>query len=138
MSNNAYKDTEGIMWSRSTAYWRLGLALVYAGIIFAFSSIPGEHLPSVGVSDKLLHAIEFGGLTFLLCRAFRAFAPTQAHHRIACIGIAVAICYGIVDEAHQLLVAPRVADMADLAADGFGALLTGWGWWRAGTRWPWF
>ena len=77
-------------------------------------------------------------------RHFYSVAPSvllrqrKAHHRIACIGIAVAIGYGIVDEVHQLLVAHRVADMADLAADGFGALLTGWGWWRAGARWPWF
>jgi VanZ family protein len=136
MLNNVDKDDEGIMWSRGTAYWRLCLALVYAGTIFVFSSIPGEHLPSLTVNDKLLHAIEFGCLTLLVCRALHAFAPAQTRYRIAVIGIVVAICYGIVDEAHQLLVAHRVADIADLAADGLGALLIGWGWW-AGARWSW-
>jgi VanZ family protein len=47
------------------------------------------------------------------------------------------MCYGAVDEMHQLLVAQRIADLGDLAADGLGALLALWGWVQAERHWPW-
>jgi VanZ family protein len=73
----------------------------------------------------------------LLCRACSALAPSRSPRCIAVISIGATLCYGVIDEAHQLLVVQRVADLADLAADGLGAFLAGWGWWWAGTRWPW-
>ena len=137
MSSNTYKGIEVLSRSRRVVYWRSLLVFLYAGTIFALSSVPGAHLPSIGVSDKLLHAAEFGGLTLLLCRALRAYAPTRSQRFIACICVVVAVCYGVIDEGHQLLVQQRLADMADLAADSVGALLAAWAWAQAGKYWPW-
>jgi VanZ family protein len=106
------------------------LVLVYAGAIFAFSSIPGKNLPAIGVSDKLLHAVEFGGLALLLCRAISAVAPTRPPRLVALISVVATLSYGAVDEAHQSFVTQRVADLAD-------ALLAASGWWWARARWPW-
>jgi VanZ family protein len=137
MSSYTHKDLEPPARFWRTLWWRFLLVVVYLGAIFALSSIPGEQLPGIGVSDKLLHAVEFGGLVILLCRMLRVWAPTQSLGRIACMSILVAICYGAIDEIHQSMVAHRVADVADLVADTLGALLAAWGWLWAGTRWPW-
>jgi VanZ family protein len=88
------------------------------------------------VSDKLLHAVEFGGLALLLYRALRVLAP-QSRRYMALISVVITVCYGAVDEAHQLLVAQRMADLADLAADGLGAGLAVWGWSTVEHHWPW-
>jgi VanZ family protein len=105
-------------------------------MVFVLSSLPGTSLPSVAVSDKLLHALEFGGFTVLLCRALRAQMVTRSSLHVAMVSVLVAVCYGLVDEAHQLLVPQRLPDVTDLAADGCGALLAAWGWLKAGERWP--
>jgi VanZ family protein len=137
VSENAHNYISGAPWARRTIYWRFLLVLVYAGTIFMLSSIPGKDLPSIRVSDKLLHTVEFGGFALLLYRALRVLAPTQSRHFIALISVVITVCYGVVDEAHQLLVAQRVADLADLAADGLGAGLAVWGWSTAEYHWPW-
>jgi VanZ family protein len=137
VSSNTYKGIEVLSRSRRAVYWRTLLVFLYAGTIFALSSMPGEHLPSIGVSDKLLHAVEFAGLTLLLCRALRAHAPTWSLRGIALISVVVAVCFGAIDEGHQLLVQQRIADMADLAADSVGALLAAWAWAQAGKYWSW-
>jgi VanZ family protein len=67
----------------------------------------------------------------------RIYTPTRSRYFIVFISGILAICYGAVDEIHQLLVAKRVADIGDLAADGFGAFLASWGWSQAERRWPW-
>jgi VanZ family protein len=116
--------------------WRAFAVLAYAGMIFVLSSLPGKSLPSLAISDKLLHALEFGGLTVLLCRALRAQMITRSSLHVAMVSALAAICYGLIDEAHQLWVPQRLADVADLAADSCGALLAAWGWLKVGERWP--
>jgi VanZ family protein len=118
-------------------FWRWLLVLIYAGCVFAVSAIPGDVLPAFGVSDKLLHATEFGVLALLLCRAISAHMPDHSQRFTMALGILLTVLYGAGDEAHQLLVAHRISDVADLAADGLGALVAGWGWLKAGARWPW-
>jgi hypothetical protein len=113
------------------------LVLIYAGAVFAVSALPGDSVPHLGVSDKLLHATEFGILTFLLCRALRAHLPTRSHYFIMVVSILATIGYGVIDEAHQLLVAGRTTDVADLVADSLGACLIAWGWVKAGAHWAW-
>lgn len=57
--------------SVSTKYWFI--ALIYMGLIFIASSIPGEALPKIEILgvDKLIHLVEFGILSWMLGRAFR-------------------------------------------------------------------
>jgi VanZ family protein len=113
------------------------LVLLYVSAIFAVSALPGDNLPRISVSDKLVHAAEFGILAFLLCRALRAQLPSRSRYFIMVVSILATIAYGAGDEAHQWFVAGRTTDLADLAADSLGACLAAWGWVKAATRWPW-
>jgi VanZ family protein len=107
------------------------------GCIFVVSAIPGTDLPHVHMSDKLIHAAEYGVLALLLCRALRAHMPTRSRYFIMGVAIVASMAYGVSDEAHQLVVAQRTSDLADLAADSVGACLAAWGWVQAGTYWEW-
>jgi VanZ family protein len=124
-------------WPRRRVYWRWLLVLAYAGAIFMLSSMPGDTVPTVKVSDKLLHAVLFGGLAILVCRALRVQTSTRSCSFIAITSLLITVCYGITDEVHQLFVPRRAAELADVMADSLGALLAVWGWYKIGTRWPW-
>lgn len=117
--------------------WRWFLVLLYVGAIYLASSIPGDELPAVGVSDKVLHAVEFAGLSILVCRALRTQLPSRPLWFVAVMSVLMSTGYGALDEAHQLMVAHRVADVTDLLADGVGASLATWGWRLTAQRWLW-
>ena len=83
----------------------------------------GTHLPSSlgklpDVNDKLLHLGAYAGLAFLLAAALTA---CRLKHGTLLITLVVAAVYGCFDELSQKLVAGRTADVADWAADVFGA-----------------
>jgi VanZ family protein len=83
----------------------------------------GTHLPSSlakmpDVNDKLLHLGAYAGLAFLLSAALTA---SRLKHGTLLITLAVAAAYGCFDELSQMLVVGRHADIADWAADVFGA-----------------
>jgi VanZ family protein len=137
VSLQTYGGTPITQWSQAQRYWRWCLILVYVGTIFCLSSLPGKSIPSVRVSDKLLHAVEFGGLALLLCRALRAQAPSRSLRLVALVSVLLVVGYGVTDEVHQLFVPERASDLADVAADGLGALLVAWGWVKGCARWPW-
>ena len=61
--------------------------VLWAGVIFTLSSIPGTRLPTIDLpqSDKIAHALLYGVLGGLLCRALdRSRAARQARARICC------------------------------------------------------
>jgi VanZ family protein len=122
---------------RYRVVWRWALLGGYAACIFALSSIPGQALPSVRVSDKLIHTGEFGLLGLLICRALTAQLPTWPRSRIALLSLLGALFYGATDEVHQLFVPARSAELADVAADGVGVMLAVWGWLKLGAHWTW-
>lgn len=101
-------------------YW--APVLIYCGIIVYLSSQshPSQHLPSFlfGMSDKLLHAMEYGILGILLYRAFHQ--TTRAVGSII-LSIICVVIFGISDEIHQWFVPNRQADTWDLLADTLGA-----------------
>jgi len=101
-------------------YW--APVLLYCGIIVYLSSQshPSQHLPSFlfGMSDKLLHAMEYGILGILLYRAFHQ--TTRAVGSII-LSIICVVIFGISDEIHQWFVPNRQADTWDLLADTLGA-----------------
>jgi len=117
--------------------WRWVVLGGYMACIFALSSIPGQDLPSVRVSDKLIHIGEYGLLGLLVCRALTAHLTTWPRSRIALLSLLVAICYGATDELHQLFVPARSAELADVAADGVGVMLAVWGWLKLTAHWTW-
>ena len=116
---------------------RWALVVLYAAGIIAVSSIPGDDLPQLGVGDKLLHALAFGGLAVLVCRALRLQNPTWSPRRVVGFGVLAVAVYGGFDEGYQMVVSERRSELSDVMADGIGALLAGWGWSEAARSWDW-
>jgi VanZ family protein len=101
-------------------YW--APVILYCGIIVFLSSQshPSQHLPSFlfGMSDKLLHAMEYGILGILLYRAFHQTTRTTVSIILSIICVVI---FGISDEIHQWFVPNRQAELWDLLADTIGA-----------------
>ncbi|GEM_PF-589214 len=118
------------------AFARLwGPPALYTAAIFVVSSIPLGKPPLVWTfQDKVAHFVEYGILSALLFRAFRARRTAWFASALA---FAVAACLGTLDEVHQALVPGRTASALDGVADAGGALTGGVlaalvsGWWRA-------
>ena len=89
--------------------------LAWAVAIFAASSIPGDSMPAPGLFryDKLIHAAVFAVLGALCQRAGRRLP----------LSFALATGYGALDELHQRYTPNRSPEVADVVADGLGALV---------------
>jgi VanZ family protein len=95
-------------------------AAAYAGLIFFLSSQSSFPVPArLWDFDKVLHAIEYGGLAVLCIHAARqwpARSPWVA-------GAILASLYGATDELHQSFTPGRSCDIFDWVADTTGAAL---------------
>jgi VanZ family protein len=113
-----------IMTAGSAAWWVASGA--YALSIFALSSQPDplgvQRLPPF--ADKILHALEYGGLSFLLHMAWRRSFPGRPWFWPV---VAITVLYGLSDEIHQSFVPGRSMDAWDLVADMIGACAAQWG-----------
>jgi len=90
--------------------------VVWAGVIFAFSSVPSlsTHLGTWDlVLRKLAHMTEYAVLALLLLRATRSYAWA----------LALAVGYACTDEFHQTFVRGRHGTPVDVAIDAAGALI---------------
>ena len=114
-----------LAWLRATCrsvnrslMWKLALA--WAVVIFALSSIPGRSFPDVAVFryDKVLHMLVYSVLGAFCCLAL----PVPRKYAVPCAAL-VAILYGLTDEFHQMFVPGRSADLHDVVADGVGGLV---------------
>ena len=90
--------------------------LAWAGVIFAFSSIPSLN-SGLGTWDYVLrkgaHMTEFAILAVLLVRATGSYAWA----------LAFTVAYAASDEAHQLFVRGRHGSPIDVGIDAVGALI---------------
>ncbi len=79
--------------------------------------MPGDKVPSVGVSDKILHTLAFAGLSFLLAWTLPKWGQGLSH-----VGWAagIAFIYACIDELTQMLIPSRSCDLWDLLADSVG------------------
>ncbi|MGD9851358.1 MAG: VanZ family protein [Nitrospirales bacterium] len=104
--------------------WYWGPVVGYALLIVFLSaqSTPSQYIPGIlyGLSDKILHATEYGILALLLYRAFKHTVNTKW---TVGLSILTAVAFGVSDEIHQWFVPNREADFFDLLADGLGATL---------------
>ena len=90
--------------------------------VFYLSAQSSPPVPS-RVPDKLLHAIEYSGLSLLVYRALAGGLLIRFNARIVVLTMAITVAYGATDEAHQWFVPLRTADVRDLAADAIGAAI---------------
>jgi VanZ family protein len=90
--------------------------VVWAGVIFALSSIPNLGT-DLGIWDTILrkgaHMTEYAILAILLARAIGREAPA----------FLLAVAYSGTDEFHQSFVAGRHASPVDVSIDACGALI---------------
>lgn len=104
------------------AFW-LPVAL-YLVLIFALSSIPGFKMPGYIVfKDKIVHAVEYAGLGWLVHRAVRGTWPgAGTYPRVvgSLVGIAL---FGVADEIYQAGTPGRDSSIFDWMADVLGASL---------------
>lgn len=107
--------------SISTRYWFVGM--IYMGLIFILSSIPGEELPETTNLDKFLHIVEFGILSWILGKAFRTSTKKLFIKQAWILSIIITIFYGISDEFHQSFIPYRSPDSYDVICDAIGATL---------------
>ena len=113
--------------------WYWVPAALYAALIFFLSaqSHPEDELPSFlfkEVSDKVLHAVEYGILAVLCYRAFRWAAGPAIARQAVVLAILTASVYGITDEVHQAFVPLRESSWQDWLADTIGAAIGAVSW----------
>ena len=111
---------------------------MYCVAIFLLSSLSVENLPPLNTpeSDKVAHALLFGGLALTLGWGIRRAHPKASIRLVFLIPVVFASLFGATDELHQVFVPTRNADWWDLAADALGATLAQCGLWaiRDGRR----
>jgi VanZ family protein len=97
--------------------------VVWAGVIFYFSSIPylKTELEYDFFLRKIAHITEYFILTFLLFRAFGGSFKMSAL-RLFMYPAALALFYAISDEFHQYFVSGRSCSMGDVLIDGTGII----------------
>ena len=114
-------------------FWYWVPVALYAGAIFFLSaqSHPEDQLPSFllkDVSDKVLHAVEYGILALLCYRAFRWAAGPAVAQQAVVLAIVTASVFGVTDEMHQAFVPLRDASWQDWLADTIGAVIGAVSW----------
>jgi len=92
------------------------LAIAWAGVIFAMSSVPGSALP--GGYSVQGHLTEYAVLGLLTLLALTRSGPER---RTALIAFAICCVYAVTDEFHQSFVPGRMPDPLDWTADALGA-----------------
>jgi len=113
----------------------------YGALTVQSSFVLPSLAPSFAHSDKLLHAVVYLLLCFLIIRALRLAWWRPLSLRAASLyGLSAVVLMGAADEWHQSWVPGRQASVADLFADVLGAALAvalAWGchWWGSRSRW---
>ena len=117
-------------------------ALLLMGVIFFFSSQPGEDSDEVStgllsllfgqgldfallwnaLARKVAHMLEFGALAAPVTVFFGTFPLNRA--AAFCWPVAFCVLYAITDELHQLFVPGRSCEAADVLVDSIGVLLS--------------
>ncbi len=95
----------------------------YSGIIFVISNLPGSvaHVPA-GLSDKVVHGLEYSLLGFLWVRALDSTGFHKNHLDLAILAIGAAAFYGLTDEFHQSFICGRECSVYDWVADVVGSI----------------
>jgi VanZ family protein len=99
---------------------------LYAALIFYLSNQSDLKPPvEFKMSDKLIHVLEFGMLSFLVMRAIKKTKTGITGIRPFVMGMAGTWIYAISDEIHQYFVPGRSCSLGDIIADGAGIFIAG-------------
>jgi VanZ family protein len=98
--------------------------VIYWISLFVATTIPAQSVPSLGLGgDKVAHFFAYFILSVLLCLTF-SFQEKLRFAKINAVllTLTIVLCYGVLDELHQMLVPGRSAEFLDWAADAAGAV----------------
>jgi VanZ family protein len=106
--------------SRNTRIVATVLAVIWAGVIFTFSAIPGADYPShPGFLNVIAHFSEY--LIFGVLLTVALSSEKRPLWISALIALVIASLYAASDEFHQLFVPGRDSDPMDWLTDTIGA-----------------
>lgn len=105
----------------ATAFYWLLVALYMGVIFFVSAQAPVDGLDVLGETglDKVVHAVEFGILAFLMLSALSASGIRKLPVLFIIAGLASTL-YAVSDEIHQLHVPGRTSTIGDVIADVVG------------------
>ena len=115
------------------SFFRWGITGIYVAAVTLLSLMPSKKLspfiPSFSNSDKVGHAVLYGGLAFLLCWAMR---PGTKHPKWLLWAALTVQLYGALMELMQLILLPgdRFFSVGDMVANSMGAMLAVLVYWR--------
>ncbi|MFZ2187408.1 MAG: VanZ family protein [Candidatus Moraniibacteriota bacterium] len=115
-------------WLKLFPLWSRGASLLlWMGVIFFFSSLPGSPYPfeptwSYFLERKSAHVMEYAVLTILAVRFVYAAFPRETFLNILLAATLFSVAYGSSDELHQFFVPYRGAKISDVLIDSLGAL----------------
>jgi VanZ family protein len=108
--------------SPSVHQW--GPVFFFAGVIFYFSSFPGQAVPHLFPgSDKVAHFLEYIPFGFFMARALALKSPAAKKADLWLRFFLFALLYALSDEVHQLFVPGREFSPLDIFFDMMGASL---------------
>lgn len=94
-------------------------------LLFFLSTLQQDEIPSIHLSDKVLHLLMYMGLGFFFVRAFRPGVRGWSTLKILVIAMVGSLAYGMTDEFHQQFVPTRSPEWGDLMMDATGGLIGG-------------
>lgn len=117
-------------------YWRIIFPIFFILLIWHFSEQSGTvsdgastgwanflGLPN-SITRKLAHMALFAGLGYSVCSFFKGLYPTKFPTIITIsYSIIFCLCYGALDEVHQLMVPGRSGEVRDIIIDTLGGII---------------
>jgi VanZ family protein len=98
--------------------------LLWMGVIFYFSCLPGKDIPSLfPFQDVLFHIIVYTALACLFYRALKNTYTQLGLLKLIFFTVAFGFIYGLSDEFHQSFVPGRSACAFDLFIDTIGSFM---------------
>lgn len=98
--------------------------LIWAGLIFFVSSVPGNTIPRVlSQQDIILHAIVYAVFGWFVIRAFKKYYPGPNHLKYILVTVIISFIYAMGDEFHQKFIPYRDPSLVDVLSDTLGAII---------------
>ncbi|GAB4504022.1 MAG: hypothetical protein Fur0043_10150 [Anaerolineales bacterium] len=105
-------------------------AVLLMAVIFVFSSIPSDEMPSFDWADLLVkkggHALGYGLLALSYARGLRSYAwpeSSRSRRRRCFVAFLMVVLYAVSDEYHQSFTPGRHPSIWDVFIDSGGAAL---------------